>query len=299
MKKTPFFSVVFWMLFLIGCSSRPMGEQPVGQRTSQADALMESGYNASGNFESTLALASFEDALGLYALDDHREGMVVALLAMEREARILGDVKSAGIYLHHAQALALATSSPRLRRIALNAVAAEALRIEDFDKAREALGMGEEGQNALVSQGRERAVQLRLLGRLADVEGRKTEAQVFLQEAVEVAREAMAHGEAAQACYKLASMASLVGDYDEAKTWALEALKEDGLAGNGAGVAADLRALGIISEKSGDGENAADYYRRSWLAWRALGRFGEAAAAQEALESLLGESVGFPGNLSP
>ncbi|MCK5735091.1 MAG: hypothetical protein KAH21_01385, partial [Spirochaetaceae bacterium] len=60
------------------------------------------------------------------------------------------------------------------------------------------------------------------------------------------------------------------------------------------GIAADLRALAIISVKAEKYEEAEDYYRRSWLAWKALGRIDDAESARIELESLIGHPVTVP-----
>ena len=71
-------------------------------------------------------------------------------------------------------------------------------------------------------------------------------------------------------------------------------LDADKAASYAPGIAADLRALAIIAEKTGDTEAAEDYYRRAWLAWNGAGRTSDAESARQALEILTGRPEYLP-----
>jgi len=286
----PLISVILLSLISISCSTKPEKTSEVYTRRLQADSLLLQGFKQSDVLQFDPAWASFNQALNIYASLDHREGMINTLLAMGRTKRMTGDMESTEELYDHAGALAMYSDNPKLIRSVLNHQADLALRSGDPVKALDLLADRENE----VTAGRERSAQLRLRGSARHAMGSDDEAVSLLVEAAEMAEMANEKVAAAQAYYKLASIASLNARFDEAEDWALKALEADKIPEYGPGIASDLRALAIISEKSGKSEIAEDYYLRSWLAFRALGRQDDAEAARFELETLIGRPVTVP-----
>ena len=290
LRFLPGASFVIGILLLFSCSTKPEEPAQLYTRRVQADSLLVQGFNQSDKLNFSPAKASFNQALNIYASLDNREGMVNALLALGRTSRLEGDMASAEEYYLHAESLAGFSEDPKVMRSVLNHLADLSLRQGDPVKAMDYLEDGE----IEVSSGRERAAQLRLRGSAEYAMGDENAAVALLNEAAEIAEAADEKIEAAQAYYKLASIASLGARFEDAGNWALKALDADKLREYSPGIAADLRALAIISAKSGDNKAARDYYMRSWLAWRALGYSDEAESARLELEKLSSRPVTVP-----
>ena len=278
------------ILVSVSCSSRPDDSAAVTAKRNQADGLMKQGHTRVDELALDSARTSYGAALDIYAFLDHREGTIAALLALGRVSRMAGDPDITGELYDHAESLARSYGEGRPIRDVLNHKADLALRRGDPEAALTLL----EDASPPVEDGRERAAQLRLQGASQYARGFEDEAMALLQLAASIAEEAGEHVEAAQSYYKLASIASLGGRYDEARNRAEQALAADKAAEYGPGIAADLQALGIIAGKAGNTAAAEDYARRSWLAWKGLGRPEEAAAARETLETLWGRPVTVP-----
>lgn len=298
-KPTSFFprprllAVGFFLLLVAlvsSCSTKPEEPEEIITRRKQADSLMTQGHERTDELAYDVARISYDAALGIYASLDYREGTIAALLALGRNSRMTGNPAAAEELFDHAEALAVGIGNPRFLRDVLNHKADLALRSGNPVAAAAYL----EETPVSVSGGRERAAQLRLLGTVRHTMGDGEEAQRLLLESVAVAEAADEKVEAAQSYYKLASIASLDARFDEALSWAGQALASDKAAEYRPGIAADLRALAIISAKAGAVADAEDYFRRSWLAWRGLGRYDDAEDARSELEKLIGLPVTVP-----
>lgn len=278
------------IVLVTSCSTKPREPAEIYTRRNQADSLMTQGYERTDALYYDQAWASFNKALDIYASLDNRPGMIDALLALGRTRRMTDEIDSAEELYRHAQALAEFSDDARQMRSVLNHRADLALRKGDPVLAVELLA----DQDPEIPDGRERSTQLRLRGSARHVMGYEEEARALLTEAAEVALAADEALAAAQAYYKLASIASLSAGFEEAESWALKALEADKSIEYGPGIAADLRALAIISTKAGNELQAEDYYRRSWLAWRGIGRFEDAESAKVELEGLSGRPITVP-----
>ncbi|RKX69154.1 MAG: hypothetical protein DRP60_16920 [Spirochaetes bacterium] len=282
--------LLLFLFLLSSCSSKPKEPGEVYTRRLQADALLVQGYNQTDVLKFNPAWASFNQALNIYASLDNREGMINALLALGRTRRLTGDIDSTEELYNHARSLAVYSEDPRAMRSVLNHQADLALRQGNPEGA---MALLTDRENEL-TEGRERSAQLRLRGSARAALGFGDEAALLLVEAAEIALASGEAAAAAQAYYKLASLSSLGARFEEAESWALKALEADKSLEYASGIAADLRALAIISAKAEKNEAAEDYYRRSWLAWRALGRSKEAETARTELENISGRLVTVP-----
>lgn len=288
-SMTPVLLVILMGLFS-ACSSPPKEPDQVFTRRNQADSLMDQGHTMTDSLQLTGARASYEGALDIYASLDDRSGTVSALLALGRNSWAAGDPDSARDLFIHANALADQSGDARLVRDAMNHLADIALRSGDPVTAWEYL----DETTPAVTDGGIRAAQLRLMGAVKYELGSPDEANEYLSQSVGAALLSEDMNEAAQAWYKMASIASLEARFDDAEKLALKALEADKSGEYGPGIAADLRALAIINTKSGDAEEAEDYYRRAWLAFRGLGRDGDAEEARIELEKMIGRPVVVP-----
>ena len=278
------------VLILASCSTKPEEPAEVYTQRKQADGLMVQGHQRTDRLALDAARSAYDAALGLYASLDDRDGTASALLALGRIARMSGSPDDAAELYGHAESLARRGGGAELVQDARNHLADLALRRGDPVAAADLLADSEPP----IADGRVRAAQLRLRGSARYELGAADEAEILLIRAGEIAESAGEAVEAAQSWYKLASMASLEARFDAARTWALRALEADKSAEYSPGIAADLRALAIISAKAGDDAAAEDFYRRAWLAWRGLGRSDDAASARRELESLTGRPVSVP-----
>jgi hypothetical protein len=277
-------------VFFASCSTKPQEPAEVRSNRSIADSLMIQGYKSVDRYDMVTAWNSFDQALDIYASLDFREGVIDALLAMGRSRRISGDDEAAETLYTHAQSLADFSSDPARVRSVLNYRGDMALRQGNPVLAMELLGDRESDP----LKGAERSEQLRLRASALYSLSREEESVSLLMQSVSVALEAGVPLEAAKSYYKLASISSLGARFAEAESWALKALEADRSAEYGPGIAADLRALAIISEKAGNLPLAEDYLRRAWLAWRGLNRPPEMEAARKDLEKITGRVMEIP-----
>jgi tetratricopeptide (TPR) repeat protein len=289
-RTLPLVLAVAAVVFFASCSTKPAEPEEVRSNRNIADSLMIQGYKSVDRYDMVAAWNSFDQALNIYASVDFREGVIDALLAMGRTKRISGDDEASEKLYAHAQGLADFSADPARVRSVLNHRGELALRQGNPVLAMELLGDRESDP----LKGAERAEQLRLRASALYTISREEEAVSLLMESAAVALEADVPLEAAKTYYKLASISSLGARFAEAESWALKALDADKSEEYGPGIAADLRALAIISEKAGNLPLAEDYLRRSWLAWRGLGRPPEMEAARNDLEKITGREMEIP-----
>ena len=282
-------------LLLVSCVTAPVADpaEVPGNPAPLATAARKLEEGRSLNEQSKLEEArdTLAEALNLYSSLDDSNGTVEALLDLGWNTWQSGDPSGAREYYRHADALAAAGDDRALLLDVRNHRADLALRLGDPVGAGSILG---EQPAWGLNSGRPVAAWYRLNGTALDALGRTDEALISLERGVAIAERDGARNEAAQGAYRIAAILSRQADFDRAGEWARKALEADKAASYAPGIAADLRALAIIAEKTGDTEAAEDYYRRAWLAWNGAGRTSDAEGARRALETLTGRPEYLP-----
>ena len=282
-------------LLFISCTTVPDADSAAPARESgalpAAAAKLEEGRSLTDQWKLAEARSALTEALNLYSAHDDRRGTVEALLDLGWNTWQSGDPAGAREYYRHAHALAAAGGDAPLLLDVRNHQADLALRLGDPVGARDILGDRPEPDT---ESGRPAAAWYRLNGTALDALGQTGEALMSLELGVEIAGQGGELNELAQGAYRIAVILSRQADFEGARGWAETALAADRAASYPPGIAADLLALAIIAEQSGDTESAEDFYRRAWLAWNGAGRFQDAEGARRALEALTGRPEYLP-----
>ncbi len=255
------YGAVLGLLVLGGCSSAP--DQPDAElaRKNQASRYTESGNSFFEQADYDLALSFFELALQENIAVDNLPGIAKSYNSIGRVYAAAGDPEEARANYALAMEFAdLANSDPERIETYINRgelalrIGDDGAAITEFERAQEIVATGDDLQNPIL---------LHNLGTLYAREGRLDEAVTQLERARVINEEANNWTELASNYYMLASIASRRQDFATALVNAEQALSYDKRAENSVGIAADLAALGQISERTGDNEDAFQYYLRS------------------------------------
>ena len=272
------------LLLLAGCSSLPPGSERLTALESRAETTYQAGLQHYRLGRYGQAAICFEQALAMHASVDHRPGTARALASLGRTRLAQGELDAAAAAFQRSLDAARDLPRPALTAQALGGLAAVAL---DQGRPADARTWLEAGLDLpLPDPGAERAVLLHDLGMTVLQEGDVTAAEDLLRRALDMHESLHDALGAAADCHSLAALRADAGDLAEAEDLAKRALALDKRRENPRGVAQDLTLLGAIAAQGGRPAVAADYYRRAELAWAALDRPAEAAAAAARVEGL-------------
>lgn len=263
MKKFVFsISAIFLTVFLAAsCSSLPgKKETRVLDIKNKAAGYLQDGNSQFNAGRYSRALELFNLAYQLNASVDNQEGLVASLNSIGRINLFQGKEEQAFNFFQ--QAL---TISERLQNIPLimktkGNLADYYVKTEELDKAESLL------KEQLKEYGPVDSPESALLAHNLSLVLRKkknySDARLWLDKSLNYNLKNKQYRETAADYYLFASISSLEKDYENAFLYAGKALDFDKMIEYSQGIAADLEALSIISEKMGNSSDAQMYSRR-------------------------------------
>ncbi|HVO38015.1 MAG TPA: tetratricopeptide repeat protein [Spirochaetia bacterium] len=283
-------------LVIVSCSSAPPRTDTVTDVKKEASQLAVAGesYFRQGRYD--LALQFFSQALNGYTSVDDVNGALKCTVSIGQVYLATDRVDEAAVMFTRARERARALSTPLFIDSSIS-LGELYLRKRENQKALEifqdtlaASGAGAAtGPAAAPAQGppgaaapppgtltpEQRGVLYHDLGVAYKAAGDYSKALESLNRSLQLNLAARLSWQAAADYYMIASVHSKQEDYPAAARNAQAALDLDKKIENSPGIAQDLRALGLIARKRGDGSVAYDYFQRSYLVFSALGMKGE------------------------
>lgn len=268
-------AVIVAAIMAVGCSSAPDTPETITETRDRAAEYAEFGnrYFQAGNYSQ--ALQFFELALRENTSVDNRTGIADAYNSIGNVYLAVGDVETAESSFASAYEIAVDERDPRLLLQSATHLGEVALRRGNNDLAMERFDEARSHENAETPRS-DLAI---LYHNVATVHSRRGDfaaAERFLLDAIAINEMERDLIELASNHYMLASVFSRQERLDDAYAQAQVALELDKQTENSVGIAADLKALGIIARRRGDLDEARDYLRRSLQVAATVGLEGEA-----------------------
>lgn len=265
-----FFLLILLFVGFSSCSSLPgKGETRILDVRNKAAGYQQDGirqYN-SGRFAQALDL--FELSYQLYGSIDYQEGMVLSLNSMARTK--LAESENEEAYDVFVKALNIAESlaDELLIMRTKGNLADFYIKGDQLDKAYEILNEQLEHIDGIKSE--ESAYLAHTMSLLLRKKSQYEAALSYLDKSFSYNQKNNAYKALASDYYMLASINSLQNKYSKAFEYALKALEYDKMIEFSPGLAADLKALSIISMKMGKNMESEMYLKRSHQVLDAIG----------------------------
>lgn len=247
-------AVLVALVILAGCSSAPSVPEETLTRRNQAARFAEAGNGQFNQGNYPLALRYFTMALNENTAIDFLPGIARSHNSLGRVYAAAGQPRDAEDNYRTALAVArLAEDGEQEMQslVNLGVLALSAGLIDDaiqyFDSAQRVITEERAEESAILLHGR---------GTILARQQQFAEARELFEEAQRINRDRSNWVELASNYYMLASLASRQQQFDDAYTLANRALEFDRRAEHSPGIAADLLALGIISQRRGDDQQA-------------------------------------------
>ncbi len=243
------------LLSTAGCA----GKAPNTLSASQMEAISHNqrGIKAEAKGESRQALEEFSEALRISSSIENSEGIIVALVNSSRVHRHNGDAKAALAMISRA-ITRVTPQSPLYPEVA-------------FEMAQVKLLSGELGKasewasNAVGAEnGSKRGMMINLLARILYLRGNLAEAELKARAALLLNSENGVRGEEANSLRTLGDVQAAGKHRAEAAESYNRALDIDKALGKSRKIAADLRALAVLSLSQNDPDLALAFYRRAF-----------------------------------
>jgi tetratricopeptide (TPR) repeat protein len=287
----PALLVIVLALVFAGCSSAPDEPESMVETKNRATRYTEFGNAHFSRGDYSLALRFFDLALQDNVSVDNLPGIAKSYNSIARVYSAAGDLDEATENAGMALVFARLAADPEQEmqghinkgEIALRG-GDETAALAEFERAQEIVNSHEEIANAVL---------LHNLGTLYARQADFATASRYLEEARRINDEAGDWKELASNHFMMASIASRQGNHQEALTHASTALEYDKRAEFTPGIAADLGALGQISEALDDDEGAYQYYLRALRVYLTLNDGAGTIATLSALEGVA-ERTGRP-----
>jgi tetratricopeptide (TPR) repeat protein len=271
-------------LAVAGCSSAPDEPESVVETKNSATRYTEFGNAHFSRGDYPLALRFFDLALQDNISVDNLPGIAKSYNSIARVYSAAGDLDEATENADMALVFARLAADPEQEMQGHINKGEIALRggdengaLAEFERAREII---------TANEGLANAVLLHNLGTLYARQSDFATASRYLEEARVLNDEAGDWKELASNHFMMASIASRQGNHEEALTHASTALEFDKRAEYSPGIAADLEALGEISEALNDDEGAYQYYLRALRVYLTLNDGPRTIATLSALEGV-------------
>lgn len=255
---------------LAGCSSAPQPVSRVTDVREEAARNIDFGNRYFNRAQYENADRFFREALRLYQSVDNRAGVGRALNSLGTLALATGRPERAESF--HSQALQIAEDSDDrvlelqtltlLGELELSKGNTEAA----MDRFARALQISE-----AVDSPEDAAVLYHNLGTAQSRIGDLDLAEEYLLRAQEINERLVRFGELASNYFMRATVAGRREHFEEARRLLLQALELDQQMENSLGIAADLQALGSVSERLGETAAAISYYERGLAVAVAIG----------------------------
>jgi tetratricopeptide (TPR) repeat protein len=281
-------AVLLVLLVFTGCSSAPDEPESVVETKNRATRYTEFGNAHFSRGDYPLALRFFDLALQDNISVDNLPGIAKSYNSIARVYSAAGDLPEATENAEMALVFARLAADPEQEMQGYINKGEIALRggdedgaLAEFERAQEIVDTNEEIANAVL---------LHNLGTLYARRADFATASRYLEEARRINDEEANWKELASNHFMMASIASRQGNHEEALTHASTALEFDKRAEYSPGIAADLEALGQISEALDDDEGAYQYYLRALRVYLTLNDGTQTIATLSALERVAGRT---------
>jgi len=280
--ETALFLIV--VLTLAGCSSLPKGDRQVVESQNRAASYARFGnqYFAEGNLSK--ALDFFRLALEENQSIDNEPGIAKTYYSIGKVHLSAENLEEAANAFSHTREIAERTGSPQLLMYAYSGRGELEMARNNPARALELFESSLAQARKLTDDPRWTAIALHNVGTALSRLGKLDEAESRFQAAAEINTRENRYRELASNHYMLASIYSRRSDYQKAEVELQTAMKNDKIVENSLGIAQDLRALGVVQEKSGNMETALDYYQRSLQVYVALNQRAPTVALLGQLE---------------
>jgi len=272
-----FFVLIMTLFLFAGCSSLPGKKEFRALDTrNKAAEYLKNGTVQFNNGRYDRALELFQVSYRLNASIDHEEGIVAVSNSIGKTYILEKRFNEAKSLLDKAMKIAL-----RLNNRAL--IQASAGNLADYflktDKLEEAEGLLRENLSSPDSVNTDESALLsHKLALLLRKRGEFDEALLFLQSSLKYNEKNSLYKALASDYYLMASIHSLMKDYEQAEFFGKEALRYDKMIEFSQGIASDLDALSTIMQRAGKEEEASVYaerYERAMSAISALNKIDD------------------------
>jgi tetratricopeptide (TPR) repeat protein len=255
---------------VLSCSSAPPANDTVTTVKSQAaqDSTSGEGYYRQARYD--LALQFFLQALNGYTSVDDSEGVARSYNSIGKTYLVMGSLDQAEDMFRSARQRAQGVS-PSLVLESTNSLGELYLARGDAQRARsafeEALALPAGAQSPART-----GILYHNLGTAEKNLGNPAGALEYYGKSLQINLANKLIAEAAADYYMIASVHSKQGRFDDALKNAELALSFDKQVESSPGIAEDLYALGLISNRKKDAAAAFDYFQRSYLVYITLGQ---------------------------
>lgn len=281
-----FVGLGFTLLVYAGCSSLPKDEKN-DRESSVKNRAAE--YTRFGN--GFYSRAEYRQALDFYRMAltenisiDNESGTVKSYNDIGKTHMAIGDLEKAAENYLEAYRIAQKLGDPSLLVLCESNLGEIFLRKGNPDDAIELFSRALDRPVEEVSP--RTAILFHNAGQAYKLKGNMDRAEELIRVALRINTEAEEYREMASNYYALASIASKRDEYDRALGLALSALENDKRMENSVGIAADLKALGVIHSRKGDTEEAYEYMKKAFLVYETLGIRSQLIDTLEYLEDL-------------
>jgi len=266
------------ILFLLAsCSSLPgKKETRVLETRNKAAEYLNNGtvqFN-SGRYDRALEL--FQISYQLNASIDYEEGIVAAFNSIGKTYILKSRYDDAKIILDKAMEIALRLNNQALIQASVGNLADYFLKTENFKEAEGLLRENLPSPASVTTD--ESALLAHKLSLLLRKKGAYDEALIYLASSLKYHEKKSLYKALASDYYLMASIYSLMKDYERAEFYGKEALRYDKMIEFSQGIASDLEALSTIMERAGKEEEASIYaerYERAMSAISALNKIDD------------------------
>lgn len=291
---------------LLSCSTAPKGDGIVRETKNLAAENTAYGNSYFDQARYDQALKFFTIALDNNVLVDNEPGIASSYNSLGKVLLYIGDVAGAEKYFLKARAISERISNNALIAQSINNLGEVFLQRGETDTALDYFGKALE----VPVENKEKLPETAVIYHNTATAYRRLEdyqtALDYLDKAIAINTKLKKNAELAANHYLTASIRSKLGDYKQALTDILLALESDKIVENSPGIAKDLSAAAMISEKLDDPDTAYIYRKRAYMIFERLFLYDEIKkllpdlidyAAENNLTDDHAEFLGMAGNL--
>ena len=266
---TPRVFLVLVLAFTFSCSTAPQQPDTVTASKNQAADFTKAGNEAFNKGLYDKALESFYLALAYNVSVDNERGMASSYNSVGSVDMARGNFDDAMKSFNRAYDLARKLNDRVLLVQTATKIGEVYLNTNQTEKATEKFMEAIKYQNGGVPE-EDLAVLYHDLGSALKRLGKLDQALSYMNEALRINDRLKRYEEAASNHYMIASIYSENDQFDLALRHARMALEDDKKVENTLGIAKDYLALGLISRKKGDLEDAFSYMKKTYEIYTAL-----------------------------
>lgn len=249
------FFAALLLLSMAGCAGKP----PAALSPLRMEAIRHNqrGIKAEAEGDSPQAVEAFSEALRISRSIENSEGIIVALVNSSRVYRHNGDAKASLAMMNGAIPL-ITPQDPLYPEVAFEMAQAKLLSVELNEASEWA------SKTVAADNGAKRGMRINLLARILYLKGNLTEAESKAREALFLNRENELRDEEANSLRLLGDIQAAGERRAEAAESYRQALAIDKALGKSRKIAADLRALALLSLSHNEPDQALGFYQRAF-----------------------------------